>query len=112
MITLDELRTKLTGYPEALFADYQAFLATREPAALHRFVVGLIRFLHDSDQQTAGADPADTANLRADLGIDSITIAEVVFLIEDIFGVEIANDEIAAIETVGELKAFLSRKVA
>jgi 3-hydroxyacyl-[acyl-carrier-protein] dehydratase len=112
MITAEEVRAKLDGYPEAVLTDYARFAADRDVAALHRFILGLIHFLHDSDGRSSIDDLADTADLRADLGIDSITIAEVVFLIEDIFEIEIANAELISINTIGELKAFITGKVA
>jgi acyl carrier protein len=110
MISSEEIRSKLCGYPEDLFQQYEAFLKDRDPEHLSRFVIGLLRFLQDASESTE-AQPETTA-LRDDLGVDSITIAEVVFQLEDIFEIEIENQDLMDINTVGDLKAYILKKLA
>ena len=110
MITSTALREKLSGYPESLLDRYDAYLANREPEDLHFFVIGLIRFLQDAGAESA-PPPADGDRLREDLGVDSITIAEVIFLLEEILEIEISNQELMDISTAGELRQFILGKV-
>lgn len=53
------------------------------------------------------------ADLRLieDLGFDSLAIAETVFFFEDIFHVRIDNQDILALHTVGELHAYIARRL-
>ena len=110
MISPEEIRTKLAGYPEDLFQQYEQFLQDKDPEHLNRFVVGLLRFLQDATESTESYT-SDT-NLREDLGVDSITIAEVVFQLEDIFEIEIDNQDLMQINTVGQLKSYIMGKLS
>ena len=57
----------------------------------------------------ADVDPADvTPEVRFDdLGVDSLTLVEVVVAVEDRFGLVIPDDEWAHFETVGDALAHL-----
>ena len=58
----------------------------------------------------AGIDRADIApekSLTEDLGIDSLTVVEVVVAAEDRFGVLIPDDDWARFRTVGDALRFL-----
>ena len=53
-----------------------------------------------------GAFRAD-ANIRLDLGIDSLQFATIAGEIEDAFGVEISDADAAQVATVGDLIALI-----
>ncbi len=60
----------------------------------------------------AGVDRADIApekSFTEDLGIDSLTLAEVVVAAEDRFGVLIPDDDWARFRTVGDALRFLEQ---
>ena len=111
MISKEALRNKLDGYPEPIIHHYEAFFDARDPARLNAFVIGLIRFLQDAEFQEDEPLPADSTDLRDGLGIDSITIAEVVFLLEEILEIEIENQDLMNIQTVGQLKSYILKKL-
>ena len=47
----------------------------------------------------------------ADLGIDSLTMMEIVILVEDVLQMTINNDELRNLRTVGDVKTFIDCKV-
>jgi acyl carrier protein len=58
----------------------------------------------------AGVDPADVrpeARLADDLGLDSLTMVDVVVAAEDRFGLVIPDDDWARFVTVGDAVAYL-----
>lgn len=52
----------------------------------------------------------DEADLREDLGADSLTLVEIMTTIESIYGVEkLGTDEMAEIKTVGDVKIVVDK---
>jgi len=52
------------------------------------------------------------ADLRHDLGLDSFAAVELAFAVEEQYGIKVADDELAAIKTVGDLVEAVRRRVA
>lgn len=52
----------------------------------------------------------DQLNLKEDLGADSISIMEVVLEIEDAFNIEVADEDMEKIQTIGDAIDYLSQK--
>ncbi|MFA6287294.1 MAG: acyl carrier protein [Opitutaceae bacterium] len=109
-------RDPLAKFPEDVRAAHARFLATGDAAALDTVVLAVVLDHQPKAAQTSGlspvATPADSARLIADLGFDSLALAEIVFFFEDLYGVTITNNELVRITTIGELRAFVRAKVA
>jgi acyl carrier protein len=59
----------------------------------------------------AGVEPqriTDDAQLDGDLGIDSLTLVEIVVAVEDRFGLVIPDDEWSRFRKVGDLVTYLT----
>ena len=50
-------------------------------------------------------------DLRNDLGVDSLDIIELLFTIEETFDLEIPNDELSEIKTVGDVITYVERRL-
>jgi acyl carrier protein len=106
-ITPDQAAIKLEGYPPELLENFSEFHANKDPEKLDELVLGLLTFLMPEPPQTPLTEYSDDTLLREDLGVDSITISEVVFLIEDLFEISISNEDLMKIETLGDLRGYL-----
>ena len=53
----------------------------------------------------------DESNVIADLGADSLDIAEIMMDLEDVFGIKLEEDN-DSLKTIGDIVAFIEGKVA
>jgi acyl carrier protein len=103
---------KLRRLPPSALENFRKFRATGDEAALNELIfVVLYDFLPQKSKTGATGWP-DEARLIEDLGFDSLAIAETVFFFEDLFTISISNEEILQVRTVGELRAFVQKKLA
>ncbi len=109
--TPETLRSELHGFPLAAISAVLAFRETPSPAALDQAMRAILEFYLPSRlRRPLDTVPAET-RLREDLGVDSLTLAEATFKLDDLFGVAIETREAAGIETLGGLHAFLCGKM-
>jgi acyl carrier protein len=50
-------------------------------------------------------------DLKKDLGLDSLAMIELLFKIEETFDLEIPNDDLSQITTVGDVIAYVERRL-
>ncbi len=109
-------RNPLAKFPTDVRDAHARFLADGDVAALDTVVLAVVLDHQPKSASTAGlapaATPSDSARLIADLGFDSLALAEIVFFLEDLYGVTITNEELLRITTIGELRTFVRIKVA
>ncbi len=53
-----------------------------------------------------------TASFTEDLGADSLDVVELVMAFEDEFSIDIPDDEVGEIKTVGDAVTYISKKAA
>lgn len=58
------------------------------------------------------AQMSSDANILDDLGADSLDVVEMVMAIEDAFDIEIADEDAEAMRTVGDVEAYLAKRLA
>ena len=52
----------------------------------------------------------ETASFTEDLGADSLDVVELVMALEDEFGIDIPDDEVGNIKTVGDAVEYIKKK--
>jgi acyl carrier protein len=103
----------LRQFPVHVQASYARFAATRDPAAADEVVIAIMRdHVPAKRQDSIPPIVTDEMTLTGDLGIDSVSIADAVFMLEEVFGVTIANKELVRLRTIGDLRSFIRTKLA
>jgi len=109
---ISDLRTALKRCsPETVEAAIR-FLQTREPDEVPTIVYGIIERYLPPENTTKLNECDDSTKLVEDLGIDSLTMLEIVLSIEEAVNIRVENEELREITTLGEVKAFISKKIA
>lgn len=106
----DSASPLLRHFPEEVRAAYARLRATGDVTAADCVILAIVR--DHQPKKDAAAPLEDHHALIADLGFDSVAITEMVFFIEDLLRVSVSNEEILSIRTVGELRAFVRRKLS
>lgn len=57
-------------------------------------------------------DVTEESSFTDDLGADSLDVVELVMAFEDEFGIDIPDEEVGEIKTVGNAVAYISKKVS
>jgi acyl carrier protein len=108
------LRDTLKRCSPATYYAACKFRASGDVEQLRTVVLGVVeRFVErELREKLHGAMPDVLAlRLREDLGLDSLTMMEVVMIAEEVLPITISNEELTRLRTVGAVQAFLIEKV-
>jgi acyl carrier protein len=101
----------LAGFPAPVVEAYQRYRATGDVGAVEEVVIAAA-----VDHRPGSKDPApqvsDRTRLLEDLAYDSVSVAELVFFLEDLFDLTISTEDIEAAKTIGDLRSCVVRKLA
>ena len=87
------------------------FRQTGDPAWLPAIIRGVIEHHVDPDLRAKLRDADDDLRLIEDLGIDSLTMMEIVALAEDVLPVSINSEELCLLRTLGDVKQVIECKL-
>ena len=87
------------------------FRKTRDANLVPAIVIGVIERFVEADIRPKLRVGDDELRLVEDLGVDSLTMMEIVILVEDVLQMQINNDELRNLRTVGDVKLFIDCKV-
>lgn len=74
-------------------------------------VIGVIERFVEADLRNKLKDAGDDLRLVEDLGIDSLTMMEIVILVEEVLQMTINNEDLRNLRTVGDVKTFIDCKI-
>jgi len=88
------------------------FRKTGNPELVGDVVIGIIARFVDPDKREVLASASDSLVMTDGLGLDSLTMVEIVLAVEDAIGMSIDNEEIQKLRTLGDIKEFIRAKVS
>jgi acyl carrier protein len=106
---LDEALRRCT--PETIAAA-KRYRETADVTAIPAIVFGIIDRYQPATAPVQLAEADDTTRLIEDLGLDSLTLLEIVMSIEEVLHIRIANEELRGIRTLAQLNKFLTAKIS
>ncbi|MDF1853395.1 MAG: acyl carrier protein [Verrucomicrobiales bacterium] len=106
-----ELEHSLRGFPEQATTAAKALRKKFSEENLEDCLYGIFLFYLPQGTRAPNEKPSGSVNLREDLGLDSLSLAEAMFKIEELFDVRIENSEIAEVTTLSDAGTLLFAKV-
>ncbi len=88
------------------------FRKTGNVELLGDVVIGIIARFAEPEKRDLLVNPPDSLVILDDLGLDSLTMVEIVLAVEDATGATIGEDEVQSLRTLGDIKAFIKNKVS
>jgi 3-hydroxyacyl-[acyl-carrier-protein] dehydratase len=104
----DELRR---CSPETLAAAIR-FREQGDQTAIANVVYGLIELYQPATAKLPLKDANDDTRLSEDLGLDSLSLLEMVFAIEGVLKIHVESEQLREVRTIGKLNQFLRDKLA
>jgi 3-hydroxyacyl-[acyl-carrier-protein] dehydratase len=106
----EDLKELLKRCPAGTYEAALAFRQDKDVDQIETIVMGVIDRHLEPEQREILSNSDDTLRMYEDLGMDSLTMLEIVMLVEQTLQVSIDNEELRDLRTVGDVKAYLSAK--
>ena len=106
----DDLRDLLKRCPAGTFEAAIAFRVDKDVSQIEKIVLGIIDRHLEPEQREILSQSDDSLRMYEDLGMDSLTMLEIVMLIEQTLKVSIDNEELRDLRTLGDVKVYLDAK--
>ena len=106
----DDLRDLLKRCPAGTYEAAIAFRVDNDVSQIEKIVLGIIDRHLEPEQREILSNSDDSLRMYEDLGMDSLTMLEIVMLIEQTLKVSIDNEELRDLRTLGDVKVYLDAK--
>ena len=109
------LREALKRCSPATYYAACKFRANGHPDDLRAIVLGVVERFVERDLRAKLHGPAeavDALRLNQELGLDSLTLMEIVMIAEEVLPITISNEELTRLGTLGQVQHFIAAKVA
>lgn len=106
---LNEIKETLKRCPEGTLAALLLYKQNGDVDALKTFLFGCIRRHTDEEYHHVLDSGSDKISFVDDLGLDSMTIMEIVMMVEECLGVRFDNDKLMQMETLSDLNKYIKK---
>ena len=106
----DDLKDLLKRCPPGTFEAALSFHKEQDASKVEEIVLGIIDRHLEPDQREILKNSDDSLRMYEDLGMDSLTMLEIIMLVEQTLQVSIDNEELRDLRTVGDVKVYLEAK--
>ena len=101
------LRESLRRCSEKTIEAAISYQQTADPKHIPVIVIGIFERFVEPDLRPRLAGDSDELRVIEDLGLDSLTMMEIVMLVEEVTQTKIENDELRGLVTIGDIKTFV-----
>lgn len=109
--SMDPLRDALKRCSPQTYDAACRFRTSRDCSLLPIVIRGVIERFVDREHRERLTAPTPDLRLIEDLGIDSLTMMEIVMLAEEALPLSISNEELRHLRTLGEVEQFIMSKL-
>ncbi len=106
-----ELRDELKRCPTGTFEAAITFRETTDAEQVPIIVMGVIERFLEPEARPRLRDGSQDVNLMDELGIDSLTMLEIVMLLEKTLQISFDNEELRNLRTIGDVNSFMAAKI-
>jgi len=106
----EDLKDLLKRCPPGTYEAALAFRKNQDIDQVEPIVMGIIDRHLEPEQREILKKSDETLRMYEDLGMDSLTMLEIVMLVEQTLKVSIDNEELKDLRTIGDVKVYLQAK--
>lgn len=106
---MEEFQELLKRCPEGTLEALLSYRDTHSPAALNTFLIGCIKRHADDEYHEVLDSGGKEVSFIDDLGIDSMTMMEIVMMVETCLNIQIDNQDLMSVRTLGDLDTFIHK---
>ncbi|MFT5467446.1 MAG: acyl carrier protein [Verrucomicrobiales bacterium] len=110
-LTEEEIAHLLRGFSDSTISSAQGLRVGSDETSLEACLFGILAFYLPPGTKPPETQPSGETRLRDDLGLDSLSLAEAMFKIEELFDVLVDNSEIAEVHTLADARRLLVEKL-
>jgi acyl carrier protein len=103
---------ELAGFPVSIIEAYVDFTQNGDVVLLRYFVLGIMQFYLARPPQLPLSELPGSTRLVEDLGCDSLTIIDMLFLVERLLEIRLSDDELTRATTIDGLVELFHGRIA